>query len=108
MLTNFRIIESSKWLVGLFSLCIATISFGQIDHWETAVYEYNSWSYLVPDAPVDEAWNTLDFDAGDWSTGPGGFGYGDGDDNTVVPPGTVSIYQRIEHRRFTAAGVTEG
>ena len=62
MLTNFRIIEPSKWLVGLFSLCIATISFGQIDHWETAVYEYNTWSYLVPDAPVDEAWNTLDFD----------------------------------------------
>ena len=96
MLTNFRIIDPSKWLVGLFSLCIATISFGQIDHWETAVHEYNTWSYLVPDAPVDEAWNTLDFDAGDWSTGAGGFGYGDGDDNTVVPTGTVSIYQRIE------------
>ncbi|MGB1103223.1 MAG: CotH kinase family protein [Crocinitomicaceae bacterium] len=96
MLTNILNITPLKWCIPLLTLLFASFSYGQIDHWETAVYEYNTWSYLVPDSPVDEAWNTLDFDAGDWATGPGGFGYGDGDDNTVVPPGTVSMYQRIE------------
>lgn len=96
MLTNILKITPLKWCIPLLTLLFASFSYGQIDHWETSVYEYNTWSYLVPDSPVDEAWNTLDFDAGDWATGPGGFGYGDGDDNTVVPPGTVSIYQRIE------------
>ncbi len=70
--------------------------YSQIDHWETVVYEYNSWNYLVPASPVDVDWNTLGFDDGSWSSGTGGFGYGDGDDNTTVPSGTISIYQRIE------------
>ena len=35
----------------------------QIDHWEIVVYETDTWSYLVPDAPVDSDWNTLSFDA---------------------------------------------
>lgn len=68
----------------------------QIDHWETLVSETDIWSYLVPDSPVADEWNTLSFDAGVWPTGSGGFGYGDGDDNTVLPSGTVSVYQRIE------------
>ena len=33
----------------------------QIEHWETIVYEDDSWSYLVPAKPVDEAWNSASF-----------------------------------------------
>lgn len=83
-------------LVTLFLMGARQITFGQIDHWETTVYEWDSWSYMVPDSPVDTDWNTIDFDAGSWPTGSGGFGYGDGDDNTLIPPGTISVYQRIE------------
>lgn len=84
-------------LIGAF-LGLFSISYGQaqIDHWETVVYEYNTWRYLVPTGPVAEDWNTIEFDDGDWGSGNGGFGYGDGDDNTTVPSGTRTIFQRIE------------
>lgn len=78
------------------SLLIGTVGYSQIDHWETAVYEYDSWQYLVPTEAVDESWNTIDFDAGAWPIAPGGFGYGDGDDNTVLPSGTLTVFQRIQ------------
>lgn len=89
---NFK---SFTLLIGVLFYCLPT-TFGQIDHWETVVYETDIWSYTVPDSPVDEDWNTLSFDAGAWPTGSGGFGYGDGDDNTILPSGTISVYQRIE------------
>ena len=79
-----------------FVFCVQTNTYAQIDHWETVVIETDVWSYLVPDAPVDSDWNTLSYDAGTWPTASGGFGYGDGDDNTVLPSGTISVYQRIE------------
>ena len=72
------------------------VSISQIDHWETAVFENDSWKVLLPSSPVDPSWNTLSFSDGSWTTAPGGFGYGDGDDNTIVPGGTISIYQRIQ------------
>ncbi|MBD3636637.1 MAG: CotH kinase family protein [Crocinitomicaceae bacterium] len=66
-----------------------------IDHWETVVYETDTWKYIVPTSTVDPAWNTLGFSTASWNTGPGGFGYGDGDDNTILPNGTVSVFHRI-------------
>ena len=81
----------------LFSfLCVLSAGKSQIDHWETVVYEDDTWNYLVPSGPVDVSWNELSFDDASWNTGSGGFGYGDGDDNTVLPGGTRSVFQRIE------------
>lgn len=74
----------------------AQLLFSQIDHWETTVFENDSWKLLVPSSAVDSDWNTLSFSDIGWTTAPGGFGYGDGDDNTTVPAGTISIYQRIQ------------
>ncbi|GIV42671.1 MAG: hypothetical protein KatS3mg034_1981 [Vicingaceae bacterium] len=64
-------------------------------HWETAVYAYDYWKYLVPSANVDPDWDTLGFNDSSWNTGKGGFGYGDNDDSTIVPNGTWSVYTRI-------------
>ena len=80
----------------ILSLLINGIAFGQIDHWETAVFETDTWNYLVPTAPVNSNWNTVGFNTAGWSSGPAGFGYGDGDDNTVLPNGTISCFHRIE------------
>lgn len=63
-------------------------------HWETAVYSYDIWRYFVPTSSVDPQWNTLSFNDNSWLTGKGGFGYGDNDDSTVVPP-CWSVYTRI-------------
>lgn len=87
--------HSIKYLVLLFSLLWAKSSFTQIDHWETVVYENDTWKYMVPSSAVDPTWNTLGFNDASWTNGTGGFGYGDGDDNTVLPNGTISVYQRI-------------
>lgn len=83
-------------LILLFASALVNPSFSQIDHWETVVFENDTWDYLVPSTTVNSAWNTVGFNTAGWSTGVGGFGYGDGDDNTILPNGTVSCYQRIE------------
>lgn len=69
-------------------------SFSQVDHWETVVYETDTWRYLVPSSAVPNTWNTIGFNDASWSTGQGGFGYGDGDDNTTFGT-TASCFQRI-------------
>lgn len=67
----------------------------QIDHWETVVYENDTWKYLVPNSAVSPTWINTTFNDASWLSGPGGFGLGDGDDNTILPGGTISVYQRI-------------
>ncbi|MEP1489170.1 MAG: lamin tail domain-containing protein [Algibacter sp.] len=62
--------------------------------WESAILPSDDFSYIIPDANVPADWNTLDFDASSWSTGPAGFGYGDGDDTTTLPEGTLVTYIR--------------
>ena len=72
-------------------------------HWETAVYAEDVWSYYVGiNAPPDN-WNELTFDASNWEDGQGGFGYADGDDNTVIP-NTLSVYFR---KSFNITNVDE-
>lgn len=65
-----------------------------VHHWETAVYESDSWRYYVGTSNPPANWATLDFNATVWPSGPGGFGYGDGDDATTLPSNTLSVYYR--------------
>ena len=55
-----------------------------VNHWETVVYETDLWKYQVPTSTVNPTWNTIGFNDASWSTGNGGFGYGDGDDKHVI------------------------
>jgi hypothetical protein len=57
-----------------------------------------AFRHLVPDASVSQNWIAPDFDDAGWAEGPSGFGYGDGDDATLVPAGTISVFAR---RNFT-------
>jgi len=66
-----------------------------INHWETAVFNSDTWRYLIGSPTLDPNWRSLSFDDGSWSQGPGGFGYGDNDDNTVIPQCT-SVFLRIK------------
>ncbi len=77
-----------------FLLLVATSLNGQIDHWESMINSSDIWSYHVgDDGPPGQAWETLGFNASSWSTGPGGFGYGDGDDLTQIEI-TPSVFLR--------------
>jgi len=79
-------------LAGFFITNVARSQ--DIDHWETVVFDWDVWHYLVPTSEPDAAWRTLSFDDTGWLSGPGGFGYGDDDDRTSIASAR-SIYQRI-------------
>lgn len=66
----------------------------QTNHWETAVYENDTWRYIVPTSEPDTNWRKPSFSAAAWNQGPGGFGFGDNDDNTTFPQ-SVSVFHRI-------------
>lgn len=73
---------------------VQNISFGQqVDHWETVVYNSDSWRYFVGNSEPPTSWKSPGFNDFQWSLGVGGFGYGDDDDNTLIEP-TVSVYFR--------------
>ena len=61
--------------------------------WETRISQNDTFRYLVPDADPG-LWITPGFDDSAWSTGRSGFGYGDDDDSTLVPYGTLSVFMR--------------
>jgi len=50
--------------------------------------------YIVPNSATSTAWRMLDFDDSDWQNGATGIGYGDGDDETIVPNGIRSVFLR--------------
>lgn len=82
----------------------STVPPGSINHWETAIYEGDTWHYQIGQSDPPADWNTLGFDDSAWPSGPGGFGYGDGDDATTVPAGTLSVYYR---RSFDIAELSD-
>ena len=86
----------------VFIFIILTNLHGQ-DHWETAIFAEDDWRYIVPSFAMETAWNTIEFDVSNWNVGPGGFGYGDGDDGTIIDP-AISVYFR---RNFSVSDLTK-
>jgi len=64
-----------------------------IDHWETIVTFGSICRYMVPESQPDAAWTTVEYNDQSWLQGPGGVGYGDGDDQTSIGP-AISVYCR--------------
>ena len=100
-LGNFKIIKSVKLTkisiifiplmrkklpILIISLCCSGLflSGQSINHWETVVFNTDNWKYRPGNSEPDPNWRSLSYDDGSWSEGPGGFGFGDDDDNTVI------------------------
>ena len=64
-----------------------------IDHWEMVVAADDTWHYFPGDSEPQANWADNDFDTSIWPSGPGGIGYGDGDDGTPISP-VPSVYIR--------------
>jgi hypothetical protein len=95
-------------IVGSIALSILSLySFAQTNHWETAVYDSSNWTYIVPNASTPSNWIEPTFVPSGWSTGQGGFGFGDGDDNTTLPAGTVCVYHRITFNVNAVSNITK-
>lgn len=83
------------------------IPMATVNHWETAIYEDDEWRYFAGTSQPLAAWNTVAFNDAIWESGQGGFGYGDGDDNTVVASGTASVYYRKTFEVINVADVVK-
>lgn len=51
---------------------------------ETIIDWRDTWRYRPGSSEPPQNWREINFDDAGWSSGPSGFGYGDGDDGTVV------------------------
>ena len=60
----------------------------------TLINRGDEFKYILPTSDVLSSWNTLNFNDTNWLSGNSGFGYGDGDDQTLIPNGSLSIYIR--------------
>lgn len=74
-----------------------------VNHYEMAVNGLSSWKYKTGSAGLDTNWRNLSFNDGSWSSGNGGIGYGDGDDNTTISA-TVSVMMR---KSFTVSDTSQ-
>lgn len=85
------------------------LSFGQygnVDHWETLVYAYDTWRYFEGDQQPPSGWQQTNFNDASWKQGPGGFGFEDDDDSTLIPYDT-SVYMRAEFFVFDTSDIRE-
>lgn len=64
-------------------------------HWESIVLASDNWNYFAATTEPPAQWLATDFDDSSWPSGPGGIGYGDGDDATVISP-VNSLYIRLK------------
>lgn len=78
----------------LLIFCSGKDRAGAPAHWETVIAEGDVWRYIIPTSEPPAAWRSPGFDDASWARGPTGIGYGDGDDRTEVPAGTISVYAR--------------
>lgn len=57
----------------------------------TLIEDGDSWDYWQGSQAVAQGWNQPGFNPVGWSQGPSGFGFGDGDDATVISEDSVFI-----------------
>jgi hypothetical protein len=62
--------------------------------YKTLINQGDTFKYSTPTSEPSSNWKSLDFNDANWLEGPSGFGYADGDDATMLPNGTVSVYLR--------------
>lgn len=75
-------------------------------HWETIIDWGDNWRYFVGTQEPPANWRQINFNDNNWETGPSGFGYGDGDDATVISEiGFLDAYSVFIRHKFTVDDV---
>src|SRR6478735_6363644 len=82
----------SALFITLATFCFSNSNAQIINHWESPVLAGDTWKWLEPTGTIT-GWTDTTYDDSAWGSGPGGMGYGDGDDGTTIP-GTISVYMR--------------
>jgi hypothetical protein len=73
-------------------------------YWNTIIDIGQSWKYFIPSSEPSSLWKTYGFSETGWSTGASGIGFGDGDDNTVIATGKMSVFMR---KKFTVTNLQD-
>lgn len=81
----------------LISISFFSLAQTPVNHWETAVYDSSSWMYFPGVADPGSEWKNSTYAEELWLEGKGGFGYGDGDDETIIE-NSNSVFLR---KKFT-------
>ena len=76
-------------------------------HWESAILPSDEFSYIVPTAETPTSWKDLGFDDSLWEKGQAGFGFGDNDDNTIVPLNSVAVFIRRNFNISDTSAITD-
>lgn len=71
-----------------------TLEAQSVNHWEMVVDASDTWQYFPGTSEPPSSWANTDYNTSSWSSGPGGIGYGDGDDGTTISA-VPSVYIRI-------------
>ena len=82
-----------KLFLLLFLVWLVSVVASTQSHWESIILAENEWSYFEGNSEPEANWNTSSFDDSSWKKGPGGLGYNDGDDETVISA-VSSLYLR--------------
>lgn len=91
-------------LISFFALSANVLFSQDIDHWESVILNGDECKYFIPSSEIGDNWKNQSFDDNSWTTAASGIGYGDGDDNTLVPDFTQSVYIRY---RFNISDITK-
>ena len=67
---------------------------GSSNTFKTLINWGDEFKYIIPDGSTPSNWKSKGFNDGSWDSGRSGFGYGDGDDETKIPAGTLSLFIR--------------
>ncbi len=70
------------------------IASAQVDHWETAIFDTDTFRYFIGTQNPPANWKDIAFNDSTWERGKGGIGYGEIDLNTLIPDSTWSVFLR--------------
>lgn len=86
---DYQLIYASNKNRGAYQAPVTT------HHWETAVKAGDSWRYNVATLLIPSNWTSRGFNDSSWPLGKSGFGYGDGDDSTLISS-CFAVYMRYK------------
>ena len=74
------------------------------NNWETIISQGDLWEYQIGNENIPENWYTEGYNT-NWPEGFSGFGFGDGDDVTIIDSTAISIYIKKEFEIFNISDI---
>lgn len=90
----------SLFSTALFVVLLTSVGYtqiSQVNHWESPVLGNDTFKYWIGTTEPNANWRSNSFNDSGWLEGPGGIGFSDGDDSTVIPScGSVMLRKTFQ------------